>query len=105
MVFGYLTLGVVMNAISRSKPERYAMTPVALALALLALLIALSGPAEESFAGMVLDDGNGPVYCTTFMESYPPRCGADSPALTGWDWAAVEHDQSRPLTRRPCCSI
>jgi len=97
VVFGYLTLGVVMNAISRSKPERYAMTPVVLALAILALLIALSGPAEESFAGMVLDDGDGPVFCTTIMESYPPQCGADSPAITGWDWAAVEHEQSQTI--------
>ncbi|WP_241994719.1 hypothetical protein [Cryobacterium levicorallinum] len=97
VVVGYLTLGLVMNAISRSKPERYAMTPVALALAILALRIALSGPAEESFAGMVLDDGDGPVFCTTIMESYPPQCGADSPALTGWDWAAVEHEQSQTI--------
>ena len=97
LVFVYLTLGVVMNAISRSKPERYAMTPVALALALLALLIALNGPAQESFAGMVLDDGDGPVFCTTVMESDPPQCGADSPAVTGWDWAAVEHEESQTI--------
>lgn len=45
VVFGYLALGVPMNAISRSKPERYMMTPVALALAVLALLIALSSTA------------------------------------------------------------
>ncbi|HWL00744.1 MAG TPA: hypothetical protein VNQ52_00065 [Microbacteriaceae bacterium] len=41
VVFGVLALGVLMNAISRSKPERYVMTPVALALAVLALMIAL----------------------------------------------------------------
>lgn len=41
IAFGVLALGVLMNAISRSKPERYTMTPVALALAVLALLIAL----------------------------------------------------------------
>jgi hypothetical protein len=45
VVFGYLALGVLMNAISRSKPERYTMTPVALVLAVLALLIAVAGPA------------------------------------------------------------
>lgn len=38
---GYFTLGVVMNAISRSKPERYVMTPVALVLAILFLLLSL----------------------------------------------------------------
>jgi len=97
VVFGYLTLGVVMNAISPSEAERFAMTSVALALAILALLIALSGPAEESFAGMVLDDGDGPVYCATIMESYPPQCGADPPAITGWDWAAVGHKQSQTI--------
>jgi len=42
VVFGLLALGVLMNAISRSKPERYAMTPVALVLAVLALLVALA---------------------------------------------------------------
>ena len=42
VVFGVLALGVLMNAISRSKSERYAMTPVALALAILAFLVALS---------------------------------------------------------------
>jgi hypothetical protein len=97
VVFGYLALGVVMNAISRSKPERYLMTPVALVLAVLALLIALAPAAERSFAGMVLDNGNGPVFCTTVMESYPPQCGADSPAVLGWDWNSVEHEQSQSV--------
>ena len=41
IVIAYLAIGVVMNAISRSKPERYAMTPLALALAVLALLVAI----------------------------------------------------------------
>ncbi|WP_294181394.1 hypothetical protein [uncultured Schumannella sp.] len=41
VVFGYLALGVVMNAISRSKLERFIMTPVALVLAILALVVAL----------------------------------------------------------------
>ena len=40
-VSAYLTLGVFMNAISRSKPERYTMTPVALILAACALVVAL----------------------------------------------------------------
>jgi hypothetical protein len=43
VVFAYLTLGVAMNAISRSKHERYAATPVALAGAILALILA-TGP-------------------------------------------------------------
>ncbi|MCW4467038.1 hypothetical protein OK351_16260 [Glutamicibacter sp. MNS18] len=41
VVFGFLLLGVGMNAISRSKPERYVMTPVSLVLAVLALLVVL----------------------------------------------------------------
>ncbi len=41
-VFGVLVLGTLMNAVSRSKPERFAMTPVALALAILALFVSLS---------------------------------------------------------------
>lgn len=37
----YFILGVAMNAISRSKPERFVMTPVALVLAILFLLLSL----------------------------------------------------------------
>ncbi|MET4639325.1 hypothetical protein [Mycetocola sp. 2940] len=38
----YFTLGIVMNGISRSKPERNLMTPVCVVLAGLCLIIALS---------------------------------------------------------------
>ncbi|SEB61039.1 hypothetical protein SAMN04489806_1277 [Paramicrobacterium humi] len=43
VVFAFLVLSVLMNAISRSKPERVTMTPVSLLLAALALLVALTG--------------------------------------------------------------
>ncbi|WP_461173552.1 hypothetical protein M1D93_02050 [Arthrobacter sp. Z1-9] len=39
---GYFALGVLMNAISRSKPERAVMTPVALVLAVAYLVLAVS---------------------------------------------------------------
>lgn len=39
---GYFTLGILMNAISRSKPERFTMTPVCALLAGLCLIVALS---------------------------------------------------------------
>ncbi len=45
VIVAWLGLGVVMNAISRSKPERYTMTPVALVLCLLALGVALGAAA------------------------------------------------------------
>jgi hypothetical protein len=92
VVFAYLAVGVLMNAISRSKPERNTMTPVALVLAVLALIIAIGGPVPRSFDGMVLDDGS-PVFCTTVMESYPPQCG-DSPVVEGWDWESVAHEDA-----------
>jgi hypothetical protein len=41
VVFAYFVLGIVMNAVSRSKPERYTMTPVVAVLAVLSLLVAL----------------------------------------------------------------
>lgn len=44
VVFSYLVLGVLMNAISRSKQERYTMTPVALVLAVCLFFIANGGP-------------------------------------------------------------
>jgi hypothetical protein len=42
IVFAYFVLGIPLNAISRSKPERYTMTPVVAVLAVLSLLVALS---------------------------------------------------------------
>lgn len=41
IVFAYLALGTLMNAISRSRKERIVMTPVAAVLAVLALIVAL----------------------------------------------------------------
>lgn len=96
VVFGILALSVAMNAVSRSKPERLTMTPVALLLTVLALFIALSDPAPRAFDGMVLDSGEGPVFCTIVMESYPPQCGDPHPVV-GWDWAAVEHEQQQSV--------
>jgi hypothetical protein len=37
----YFALGIPMNAVSRSKPERYTMTPVVIVLLVLALIVAL----------------------------------------------------------------
>jgi hypothetical protein len=42
VITAYLALGIVLNAISRSTPERLVMMPTATVLAVLALLIALS---------------------------------------------------------------
>ena len=44
MIVVYLSFGVVMNALSRSKPERFVMTPVAAILAVCALVVALGWP-------------------------------------------------------------
>lgn len=41
VVAAFFSLGVVMNAISRSKPERFTMTPVALVLAASAYVVAM----------------------------------------------------------------
>lgn len=41
MIAGYMALGIVMNAISRSLPERFVMTPVAILLCSSAALVAL----------------------------------------------------------------
>ena len=42
ILFSYFTLGILMNALSRSKPERFTMTPVTIVLALTTLTIALA---------------------------------------------------------------
>lgn len=41
ITFGFLALGTVMNAISRSRKERAVMTPLAALLAIAALIVAL----------------------------------------------------------------
>lgn len=41
VVFAYFVLGILMNAISRSKPERNTMVPVSIVLAVLSFLIAM----------------------------------------------------------------
>ena len=41
MITVYLSFGVVMNALSRSRPERFVMTPVAMILTACALIVAL----------------------------------------------------------------
>ncbi|GAB2815736.1 hypothetical protein GCM10027022_02230 [Alpinimonas psychrophila] len=41
MITVYLSFGVVMNALSRSRPERFVMTPVAMVLFACALIVAL----------------------------------------------------------------
>jgi len=41
VAFGYFVLGIPLNAISRSRPERFTMTPVVVVLAALSLLVAL----------------------------------------------------------------
>lgn len=43
VVFAYLVLGTGLNAISRSKPERIAMGPLTAVLAVLSLIVALTG--------------------------------------------------------------
>lgn len=48
VIVAYLALGVVMNALSRSKPERFTMTPLALALCLLAAVIAFNAPGANA---------------------------------------------------------
>lgn len=42
VLFGFFTLGIAMNAISRSKAERFTMTPVNVVLAACSLVVALS---------------------------------------------------------------
>ena len=42
LLVGYFTLGVVANLASRSRPERYVMTPIVLVLATLAAIVAAS---------------------------------------------------------------
>lgn len=41
VLFGYFTLGILMNGISRSKLERNTMVPVTVVLAVLTLIVAL----------------------------------------------------------------
>lgn len=42
VLVGYFALGIVMNAMSRSKPERWTMVPVCVALTGLTVIVALA---------------------------------------------------------------
>jgi hypothetical protein len=42
VLFGYFVIGIGLNAISRSRPERWTMTPVCVMLAGMTLIVALS---------------------------------------------------------------
>lgn len=92
VVVAFLVVAAIPNAISRSKPERFVMTPIAVALAILALVVALYAPEARTFSGMVLDHGTGrgPVFCTVVMESFPPQCGDPTP-VADWSWEGLEH--------------
>lgn len=41
VIFAYFALGILLNAISRSRPERYTMVPVTIVLAVLSFFIAM----------------------------------------------------------------
>jgi len=41
VIFAYFVVGILMNALSRSKPERYTMVPVSAVLAVLSFFIAM----------------------------------------------------------------
>ena len=41
VIFAYFVIGILMNALSRSKPERYTMVPVSAVLAILSFFIAM----------------------------------------------------------------
>lgn len=43
VLVGYFALGIIMNAIPRSRPERFTMTPISIALAAATFVIALEG--------------------------------------------------------------
>ncbi|MBO0979162.1 hypothetical protein [Microbacterium sp. SD291] len=42
ILFGYFMLGIALNAVSRSRPERWTMTPVCAIMAVMTLLVALT---------------------------------------------------------------
>lgn len=68
VLFGYFTLGIFLNSISKSKRERYTMTPVCIILALATLTLAwLPGTSQP------------PIF--SFNEQQAP----------GW-WAAGNHN-------------
>lgn len=41
VIFAYFVFGILLNAVSRSKPERYVMVPVTIVLAVLSFFIAM----------------------------------------------------------------
>lgn len=63
LVFAYFALGIVMNVVSRSAPERWTMVPTSLVLAVCAFLIAigfgeLAAAAEAGPRAMLVRTGS-----------------------------------------------
>lgn len=53
VIFAYFVLGILMNAISKSRPERYTMVPVSIILAVLSFFIAMGyGEMATAIAAM-----------------------------------------------------
>lgn len=100
VAFALFAANVVLNAISRSPAERFAMTPAALVAAVLALLVALAGPVPQTLSGLVVDSGQGPPRLCTgpVIAIYPPVCdGPESIELEDWDWSSIEHQQEQAI--------
>ena len=89
VIFGYFTLGIFMNAISRSKPERNVMTPVCVVLAVLSLFIALGVGSMATRYRVVAQTNpsgsvNDPASLLTWM-----RCEPEPSAATPADLASA----------------
>jgi hypothetical protein len=56
--------------------------------------IAIAAPGEVAGQGTVIQTGDTPpqLCLGAVAESYPPQCSG--PEITGWDWDAVEGDES-----------
>lgn len=70
VIFGYLVLGIVLNALSHSVPERAVMTPVAAILAVCVGIVAWSpAPSQTINSFDACKDAGGAL-----LQSYPEQC-------------------------------
>jgi len=70
VIFGYLVLGIVMNALSHSVPERALMAPVAAVLAVCVGIVAWSPAPSQTITSFVsCKDAGGAL-----LQSYPEQC-------------------------------
>lgn len=114
ILFAYFVIGIVMNLISRSLPERWTMAPACAVLAVCTLIIALAGPATAAPAtprptsaapGVDPSPSADPTPSGTVSEPSAPTGPVDIVTDLQAPWSMVAVDTSVLISERDSARI